>query len=939
MGGLAFSRIWYEWAFPEAAWAGGIGGALLCGGIAGILGGVIQRRLAKRSAEWGEMGIIFFPMWLNVIWLFTPQVDLIRSRLLFFGAIWLAVALYGYFCDLFWWRKWRGRLAWLIAGIVPIYWLTMPRFVGQADSFEFQVVTPKLGIVHPTGYPLYLLLGKLFTALSPDFGSFAWQLNVVTMGYALAALCLIYGLAYCVPGDRLATIIPVLALAFAPTFWSQAIEAEVYSLHALIVAGALLTMTKSAEEDHDKWRFFTAFWLGVGLTNHLTTMLLLPAFGLTLFTHRDTLRKKNGAFWLKLGLLFVAPLALYAYLPWRWAAVNGEPMGGARFLAWVTGGRFAGALQWGAWLRDPTRYQVVGRLLVAEWGWLGLTWGLVGWLGIWRRSRRMGLILLVSWLAFVFYCLNYYVPDLAVFLLPAQLIIAVCLAGLPAVAGDLWARFTPRAQHRKTLTTVVTAGMGAFFLTRAATVWGAVDQSQEDGQTAWGRAVLALPLDVGAAILADGEKFAPLFYLQQAEGVRPDLEIMVLPDEAAYRAELDGRVGAGQTIYLARFLPGLEAVYHLRSMAPLLEVSREPLVALPANVEPRQLDFAGIQLVGAAVEPISPFDQKQTAVTLFWQVDEPPEENVVLYLRWRNWYDPPQSGHAANNYYPVAAWQPGEIIADFHQLPRPPVQDRRVNDRRMEIEAAWGAPFADPADLAWQTVVELPPFDHFPPWQAETPTRIMAGLGAVAGATFPQTVRAGEPFFVYWFDQNGMFQWDYNQVNLQEGERYEVRVEGARLCGWLRVASECVVGEIEARGAALPAGAWNFADQIALTDIELPNEGLTSGGRLAVTLSWQALREMEKDYTVFVQLLDENDSIVGQVDAYPLQGSFPTTQWRAGEVVRDPYHIQLPQPLPPGNYHLYIGLYTLETFARLPILDEFGSPIDDKAAVWGLPAN
>jgi hypothetical protein len=72
----------------------------------------------------------------------------------------------------------------------------------------------------------------------------------------------------------------------------------------------------------------------------------------------------------------------------------------------------------------------------------------------------------------------------------------------------------------------------------------------------WGEGVLALPLAENAAILADSEKIAPLYYLQQAEGVRSDLEIMVLPDEAAYRAELDARLTAGQTVYLARFLPG-----------------------------------------------------------------------------------------------------------------------------------------------------------------------------------------------------------------------------------------------------------------------------------------------------------------------------------------------------------------------------------------------
>ncbi|MCZ7666312.1 MAG: DUF2723 domain-containing protein [Chloroflexi bacterium] len=61
----------------------------------------------------------------------------------------------------------------VLAALLPIYLLTMPAAVGQADTFEFQVVVPQLGIAHPTGYPLYLLLGKLFTLL--PLGTVAWR--------------------------------------------------------------------------------------------------------------------------------------------------------------------------------------------------------------------------------------------------------------------------------------------------------------------------------------------------------------------------------------------------------------------------------------------------------------------------------------------------------------------------------------------------------------------------------------------------------------------------------------------------------------------------------------------------------------------------------------------------------------------------------------------
>ena len=85
-----------------------------------------------------------------------------------------------------------------------------------------------------------------------------------------------------------------------------------------------------------------------------------------------------------------------------------------------------------------------------------------------------------------------------------------------------------------------------------------------------------------------------------------------------------------------------------------------------------------------------------------------------------------------------------------------------------------------------------------------------------------------------------------------------------------------------------------------------------------------------------MQVLDAADRIVGQVDAWPVQGTFPTSQWTPGEVVRDPYVIQLSPDLPPGDYRLHVGLYLLATLQRLPVLDTTGAAVDDKVEVGGL---
>jgi len=91
---------------------------------------------------------------------------------------------------------------------------------------------------------------------------------------------------------------------------------------------------------------------------------------------------------------------------------------------------------------------------------------------------------------------------------------------------------------------------------------------------------------------------------------------------------------------------------------------------------------------------------------------------------------------------------------------------------------------------------------------------------------------------------------------------------------------------------------------------------------LDLTLFWTPLAPMETDYTVFVHLRDATGATVAQRDAQPLDGDYPTSRWRVGEVVIDPHRVELPSDLPPGEYQLRVGLYRLETLERLPVAND-----------------
>ncbi|MFO7662890.1 MAG: DUF2723 domain-containing protein [Chloroflexota bacterium] len=716
----------YEWRFPQWLELGQALPVLLLATAWAVIGILAARRHVHYLSDTSP----FFPLLLNLIWLLDPVVDPPRSLFFVAASLWLVgVLLVHQHVDDRQERWWRSLGPLFIALLLfPVYLLTMSHAVGEADTFEFQVVAPSLGIAHPTGYPLYLLFGKLFSFF--PVGTVAWRVNLASVVYAVAAACAVYLTAYRILRRPLPSLVGAVALGLAPIFWSQAIIAEVYTLHALIVAIALRLMiqilneqqkkvdaSRSTVVDNRKVFIALAFVLGLGLTNHLTTLFLLPPAAITFAVYAgDTIRTyrrsavsgPRSLLWLLtlMFLAFLAPLLLYAYLPIRWQAVNDEPMGFVRFVDWVVGGRFQGALQWGAWRSDPTRAAIVERLLLDAWGWIYLILAAIGLVALFKRFTSAALVLLITAAGFTFYALNYYVPDLAVFMIPTHIVIAVWVAvGAGAIVSLLATRFQGELSTYPSLLTLVfiLAILPAFI--RAGDLWATLDQSSHDGGETWARGVLSQPLVGGAAILADSDKIAPLYYLQQIEGLRPDLAIMVLPDEPTYRAELDARTAAGQTVYLARFLPGLEGVYHLRSAGPLVEVGTEAITDLPDSLVSSEMTVGPLRLLGYRVDPESNFDPSSTMLSLYWVLERPLNSGdalPVLNVRWSGSVQEEiviTNQHPVSNYYPLNAWKPGEIVVDTYILPIPdPGCEPNETSCDVDIQIAAAPRFTPAAD-------------------------------------------------------------------------------------------------------------------------------------------------------------------------------------------------------------------------------------------------
>jgi hypothetical protein len=114
--------------------------------------------------------------------------------------------------------------------------------------------------------------------------------------------------------------------------------------------------------------------------------------------------------------------------------------------------------------------------------------------------------------------------------------------------------------------------------------------------------------------------------------------------------------------------------------------------------------------------------------------------------------------------------------------------------------------------------------------------------------------------------------------------------------------------------AAIPDGATRL--DAAFGPITLEAYIIAEAGEsLTVTLYWQADTPPARDYQVFVHLLDARGEIVAQRDTTPVDGRYPTSQWRTGVPIADTHTLDL-AGLPTGDYRLTVGLYTLPDAIR-----------------------
>ncbi|MDX2077539.1 MAG: DUF2723 domain-containing protein [bacterium] len=321
-------------------------------------------------------------------------------------------------------------LAWLVVvfpliGIYATTMQTIPNGSGHyfmIDVGETQLVLNLWGSLHSTGYPLYVMLGNVLTAIMRLVGiSPIVAPAIVSLIWGILALTLLYMLAYHYTHKAWLSAVVIGIFGLARTVWVHHIIAEIYTFGLLI--GALLLIIALWKNPIRGRMYWLAFIGGIGVAHHRAIAMMIPALLIAMLPYFWEHRREMPKMVIISLLLGCIGFGQYLYMYLRGIAggawVYGEPQTWAGVWTQFIGteaSRFIGIPQTAEALQR--NFDVVNSVLEIDLTLLGIIIGIIGLLVGLIHQRKLALVMIANGLVAYLFHVFFYTDILSALILP-----------------------------------------------------------------------------------------------------------------------------------------------------------------------------------------------------------------------------------------------------------------------------------------------------------------------------------------------------------------------------------------------------------------------------------------------------------------------------------------------------------------------------------------
>ena len=192
----------------------------------------------------------------------------------------------------------------LFLAALTLYVRTLAPSLLYGDSAEFQTLAYTLGMGHPSGYPVYILLARLFTFLPVH--DIAYRVNLFSAVCAALSVALMFLVLRKLGARISASLCGALALGLTPLFWKYASIAEAYSCSVACLITILLCVLQWKQTERPYWLFLAGLLGGLSLGLH--SSLALIGISTLLYLLLST---RRAAVWAQASLGVMTGILLY----------------------------------------------------------------------------------------------------------------------------------------------------------------------------------------------------------------------------------------------------------------------------------------------------------------------------------------------------------------------------------------------------------------------------------------------------------------------------------------------------------------------------------------------------------------------------------------------------------------------------------------------------